>query len=135
VWNSDLPRPLQQILFDTAVGVTPPPASSPPAAARPGHLHAAETVSGPVPALRLPALIQPRASRRCPRRIICTRPRPSHGITEQRAEPTGGWRPAEWVVCVLCVARRYHGDSFGARSDCRHRRLFAAPKWLTGLAD
>jgi len=33
VWNGDLPRPLQQILFDTADGVTPPPASSPPAAA------------------------------------------------------------------------------------------------------
>src|SRR6266568_9082406 len=27
VWNGDLPRPLQQILFDTADGVTPPPAS------------------------------------------------------------------------------------------------------------
>ncbi len=36
VWNGDLPRPLQQILFDTADGVTPPPASSPPAA-RPGQ--------------------------------------------------------------------------------------------------
>ncbi len=35
VWNGDLPRPLQQILFDTADGVTPPDASSPPAAARP----------------------------------------------------------------------------------------------------
>lgn len=31
VWNGDLPRPLQQILFNTAAGVTPPPASSPPA--------------------------------------------------------------------------------------------------------
>ena len=51
VWNSDLPRPLQQILFDTAAGVTPPPASSPPAAARPGHHHAAEPVSEPAPAL------------------------------------------------------------------------------------
>jgi DNA-binding transcriptional LysR family regulator len=36
VWNGYLPRPLQQILFDTADGVAPPPASSPPAAARPG---------------------------------------------------------------------------------------------------
>jgi len=36
VWNGDLPRPLQQILFDTADGVTLPPASSPPAAAWPG---------------------------------------------------------------------------------------------------
>jgi hypothetical protein len=25
VWNGDLPRPLQQILFDTADGATPPP--------------------------------------------------------------------------------------------------------------
>jgi DNA-binding transcriptional LysR family regulator len=37
VWNGDLPRPLQQILFDTADGVTPPLASSSPAAARPGE--------------------------------------------------------------------------------------------------
>jgi DNA-binding transcriptional LysR family regulator len=36
VWNGDLPRPLQQILFDTADGVAPPRASSPPAAARSG---------------------------------------------------------------------------------------------------
>jgi hypothetical protein len=36
VWNGDLPRPLQQILFDTADGVTPPLAASPPAPARPG---------------------------------------------------------------------------------------------------
>jgi hypothetical protein len=28
VWNGDLPRPLQQILFDTAVGVTPPAPAS-----------------------------------------------------------------------------------------------------------
>jgi DNA-binding transcriptional LysR family regulator len=33
VWNGDLPRPLQQILFDTADGMTPPDASSPSAAA------------------------------------------------------------------------------------------------------
>jgi len=33
VWNGDLPRPLQQILFDTADGVTQPLASSPPAVA------------------------------------------------------------------------------------------------------
>jgi hypothetical protein len=43
-------RPLQQILFDTADGVTPPPASSPPAAARPGQKHAAEPISGGTPA-------------------------------------------------------------------------------------
>ncbi|MDT4974024.1 MAG: hypothetical protein QOG22_4167 [Pseudonocardiales bacterium] len=36
VWNGDLPRPLQQILFDTADGVSPPLTSSPPPAARPG---------------------------------------------------------------------------------------------------
>jgi hypothetical protein len=28
VWHGDLPRPLQQILFDTADGVTPPPPAS-----------------------------------------------------------------------------------------------------------
>jgi hypothetical protein len=28
VWHGDLPRPLQQILFDTADGVTPQPAAS-----------------------------------------------------------------------------------------------------------
>jgi hypothetical protein len=50
VWNGDLPRPLQQILFDTADGVTPPPASSPPAAARPGQHYAAELISGGTPA-------------------------------------------------------------------------------------
>jgi len=41
VWNGDLPRALQQILFDTADGVTPPPA-----AAQPGQPHAAELMSG-----------------------------------------------------------------------------------------
>jgi hypothetical protein len=28
VWHGDLPRPLQQILFGTADGVTPPPPAS-----------------------------------------------------------------------------------------------------------
>jgi hypothetical protein len=28
VWHGDLPRPLQQILVDTADGVTPPPPAS-----------------------------------------------------------------------------------------------------------
>jgi DNA-binding transcriptional LysR family regulator len=51
VWNGDLPRPLQQILFDTADGAAPPPASSPPAAARPGQQYAAELTSGGTPAL------------------------------------------------------------------------------------
>src|SRR6266496_2051708 len=50
LWNGDLPRPLQQILFDTADGVTPPSASSPPAAARPGQQYAAELMSGGTPA-------------------------------------------------------------------------------------
>jgi hypothetical protein len=51
VWHGDLPRPLQQILFDTADGVTTPPASSPPAADRPGQLYAAELISEGTPAL------------------------------------------------------------------------------------
>jgi hypothetical protein len=29
VWNGDLPRPLQQILFDIAGGATPPASASP----------------------------------------------------------------------------------------------------------
>jgi DNA-binding transcriptional LysR family regulator len=52
VWNGDLPRPLQQILLDTADGVTPPPTSSPPAAARPGQQYAAELISGGTPGAR-----------------------------------------------------------------------------------
>jgi DNA-binding transcriptional LysR family regulator len=32
VWNGDLPRPLQQILFDTAIDVTPPAPALPPLA-------------------------------------------------------------------------------------------------------
>jgi DNA-binding transcriptional LysR family regulator len=51
VWNGDLPRPLQQILFDTADGAAPPPASSPPATSPPGQHHAAELISGKTPAL------------------------------------------------------------------------------------
>ena len=50
VWHGDLPSPLQQILFDTADGVTPPPTPSPPAAARPGQPYAAELISAPTPA-------------------------------------------------------------------------------------
>jgi len=49
VWNGDLPRPLQQILFDTADGVTPPDASSPPAAARPRQDCAAQPTDGEAP--------------------------------------------------------------------------------------
>jgi DNA-binding transcriptional LysR family regulator len=51
VWHGGLPRPLQQILFDVADGVTPPQASSPSAAARPEHHYAAELASGGNPAL------------------------------------------------------------------------------------
>jgi DNA-binding transcriptional LysR family regulator len=51
VWHGDLPRPLQQILFDTADGVTPPPTSSAPAAAWPGQQYDAELISGGTPAL------------------------------------------------------------------------------------
>jgi hypothetical protein len=36
VWNGDLPRPLQQILFDTADAAAPPKATSPPAASQKG---------------------------------------------------------------------------------------------------
>ncbi len=50
VWNGDLPRPLQQILFDTADGATQPQASSPPAPARPGQQYAAGLMSGGSPA-------------------------------------------------------------------------------------
>jgi hypothetical protein len=50
VGHSDLPRPLQQILFDTAEGVIPPSASSPPAAARPEHHDGAGLTSGGTPA-------------------------------------------------------------------------------------
>jgi hypothetical protein len=32
VWNGDLPRPLQQILFDAAVGLTPPAPAALPSA-------------------------------------------------------------------------------------------------------
>jgi hypothetical protein len=51
VWRGDLPRSLQQILFDTADGVTMPSATSPHAADRPGQLHAAELISEGTPAL------------------------------------------------------------------------------------
>src|SRR5689334_17371045 len=50
VWNGDLPRPLQQILFDTAVGVTAPQASSPPAA-QVALQYGADLMSGGTPVL------------------------------------------------------------------------------------
>jgi hypothetical protein len=46
VWHGDLPRPLQQILFDTADRVTPPKASTPPAPTSPGQHYTGEQVSG-----------------------------------------------------------------------------------------
>jgi len=57
VWHGDLPRPLQQILFDTADGVPPPaptspePASPLPMAPRPGQDCAAEPADGETPAV------------------------------------------------------------------------------------
>src|SRR6266545_5326893 len=56
IWHGDLPRPLQQILFDTADGVTPPPASSPPAAARPRQDRAAQPTDREAPATWAPQL-------------------------------------------------------------------------------
>ena len=56
VWHGDLPRPLQQILFDTADGVAPPDASSPSAAARPGQDRAAQPTDGEAPATWAPQL-------------------------------------------------------------------------------
>jgi hypothetical protein len=44
VWNGDLPRPLQQILFDTADAAAPPKATSPPATSQERHQHAAEPI-------------------------------------------------------------------------------------------
>jgi DNA-binding transcriptional LysR family regulator len=49
-WNGNLPRPLQQILFDTADGLTPGPESSPATAAQPGQQYAAGQGSGGTPA-------------------------------------------------------------------------------------
>jgi hypothetical protein len=62
VWHGDLPRPLQQILFDTADGVTPPASASPEpasllsAAPRPGQDRAAEPTDGETPAAWAPQL-------------------------------------------------------------------------------
>jgi len=50
VWNGDLPRPPQQILFDTADGAAPPKATSPPATSHEGQ-HAAELTGAGTPAL------------------------------------------------------------------------------------
>jgi DNA-binding transcriptional LysR family regulator len=50
VWNGDLPRPLQQILFEAADGVAPPKATSPPATSREGQQHA-EHIGAATPAL------------------------------------------------------------------------------------
>ena len=46
VWNGDLPRPLQQVLFDTADGAAPPKASSPPVTSQEGQQHTTELIEG-----------------------------------------------------------------------------------------
>src|SRR5215469_424377 len=51
VWNGDLPRPLQQILFDTADAAAPPTAPSPPATSQEGQQHATELTGAGTPAL------------------------------------------------------------------------------------
>jgi len=51
VWNDDLPRPLQQILFDTADGPAPPKATSPPATSQEVQQYAAELSGAGTPAL------------------------------------------------------------------------------------
>ena len=51
VWNGDLPRRLQQVLFDTADGAAPPKATSPPATFQEGQQHAAELIETGTPAL------------------------------------------------------------------------------------
>ena len=51
VWNGDLPRPLQQILFDTADGAAPPKATWSPAAPEEGRQYGAELISARTPAL------------------------------------------------------------------------------------
>jgi hypothetical protein len=51
VWNGDLPRPLQQVLFDAADGAAPPKATSPPATSQEGQQHAAELIEAGTPAL------------------------------------------------------------------------------------
>jgi DNA-binding transcriptional LysR family regulator len=91
VWNGDLPRPLQQILFDTADGVTPSLASSPPAAARPGAAIRRRTDerrdSGPRGQLELgPAGLHPAV---CARRSVETDQGPGLG-RHRRSE--GNWR-------------------------------------------
>ena len=46
VWNGDLPRPLQQILFDTADGAALPKATSLPVTSQEGQQHTAELIEG-----------------------------------------------------------------------------------------
>jgi hypothetical protein len=122
VWHGDLPRPPQQILFDTADGVPPPapaspePASPLPTAPRPGQDCAAEPADGETPAVWAPQLTAGRTragvmSRRWPTRIAVTgsRPKPrAHGTTTDpkatgcrhrllgrgRFFGRGRWRPA-----------------------------------------
>jgi DNA-binding transcriptional LysR family regulator len=51
VWHGDLPRPLQQILFDTVDGAAPPMAASPAAKSQERQQYAAEPISGEPSAL------------------------------------------------------------------------------------
>jgi hypothetical protein len=50
VWHGELPRPLQQILYETADGATSPSAPSPPVASEEGQEYA-ELISGETAAL------------------------------------------------------------------------------------
>ena len=105
VWNGDLPRPLQQILFDTADGLTPPPASSVPAAAWPGQQSAAALVSGRTPpsptAGTSPAGLHPAAECGCPIQAHIA------SILEMITVSNRG---AEWLICARTQAHSYlHG--------------------------
>jgi hypothetical protein len=96
VWNGDLPRPLQQILFDTADGVTPPSAPPPLAAARPGQRYAAELISAGLPPARQLELAQPGCIPPLPRgRIAVTGSSPGSvpgpGLWHHRRSE-GNWR-------------------------------------------
>jgi DNA-binding transcriptional LysR family regulator len=101
VWNGDLPRPLQQILFDTADGVTPPDASS-PAAARPGQDRAVQPTDGEAPATWAPQLaagrslagLCPAASRRGSRNRIQAQAWP--GPVDPGVRGPRGSRPRSW---------------------------------------
>jgi hypothetical protein len=122
VWHGDLPRPLQQILFDTADGVPPPaPASPEPASPLPTAPRAGTGLRGRASGRRDPGRVGTTTdswthpgrvmSRRWPTRIAVTgsRPKPrAHGTTTDpkatgcrhrllgrgRFFGRGRWRPA-----------------------------------------